>query len=334
MNNNFINNAAVNNNSMNNGGNYIMANGTIKDMDVFAGVVKEAVASVYVEGYSVQIQKVVKNNDTRLTGIVIRSNDSNIAPTIYLDGFFGQYQDGMPMDEVIKKVIDTYEQNKVTGRFDVSMVTDYASVSNRICVKLVNAAKNQDLLADAPHVMVSDLAVIFYIVLSKDNGSTATITVRNNLMKLWNVTTEQLYEMAMDNTQRMFRGTVKSMASIMTEMLSNRMDEECANEFYDMAVGEDEVPMYIATNNIRIDGSVVILYDGLLREFASRVGSDFYILPSSVHETILVPVSEDIQLDYLRDMVREINRTEVAPEEVLSDNVYIYSRRTDTVELA
>lgn len=334
MNNNFINNAAVNNNSMNNGGNYIMANGTIKDMDVFAGVVKEAVASVYVEGYSVQIQKVVKNNDTRLTGIVIRSNDSNIAPTIYLDGFFGQYQDGMPMDEVIKKVIDTYEQNKVTGRFDVSMVTDYASVSNRICVKLVNAAKNQDLLADAPHVMVSDLAVIFYIVMSKDNGSTATITVRNNLMKLWNVTTEQLYEMAMDNTQRMFRGTVKSMASIMTEMLSNRMDEECANEFYDMAVGEDEVPMYIATNNIRIDGSVVILYDGLLREFASRVGSDFYILPSSVHETILVPVSEDIQLDYLRDMVREINRTEVAPEEVLSDNVYIYSRRTDTVELA
>jgi hypothetical protein len=334
MNNNFINNAAVNNNSMNNGGNYIMANGTIKDMDVFAGVVKEAVASVYVEGYSVQIQKVVKNNDTRLTGIVIRSNDSNIAPTIYLDGFFGQYQDGMPMDEVIKKVIDTYEQNKVTGRFDVSMVTDYASVSNRICVKLVNAAKNQDLLADAPHVMVSDLAVIFYIVMSKDNGSTATITVRNNLMKLWNVTTEQLYEMAMDNTQRMFRGTVKSMASIMTEMLGNRMDEECANEFYDMAVGEDEVPMYIATNNIRIDGSVVILYDGLLREFASRVGSDFYILPSSVHETILVPVSEDIQLDYLRDMVREINRTEVAPEEVLSDNVYIYSRRTDTVELA
>lgn len=334
MNNNFINNAAVNNNSMNNGGNYIMANGTIKDMDVFAGVVKEAVASVYVEGYSVQIQTVVKNNDTRLTGIVIRSNDSNIAPTIYLDGFFGQYQDGMPMDEVIKKVIDTYEQNKVTGRFDVSMVTDYASVSNRICVKLVNAAKNQDLLADAPHVMVSDLAVIFYIVLSKDNGSTATITVRNNLMKLWNVTTEQLYEMAMDNTQRMFRGTVKSMASIMTEMLGNRMDEECANEFYDMAVGEDEVPMYIATNNIRIDGSVVILYDGLLREFASRVGSDFYILPSSVHETILVPVSEDIQLDYLRDMVREINRTEVAPEEVLSDNVYIYSRRTDTVELA
>jgi hypothetical protein len=319
---------------MNNGGNYIMANGTIKDMDVFAGVVKEAVASVYVEGYSVQIQTVVKNNDTRLTGIVIRSNDSNIAPTIYLDGFFGQYQDGMPMDEVIKKVIDTYEQNKVTGRFDVSMVTDYASVSNRICVKLVNAAKNQDLLADAPHVMVSDLAVIFYIVLSKDNGSTATITVRNNLMKLWNVTTEQLYEMAMDNTQRMFRGTVKSMASIMTEMLGNRMDEECANEFYDMAVGEDEVPMYIATNNIRIDGSVVILYDGLLREFASRVGSDFYILPSSVHETILVPVSEDIQLDYLRDMVREINRTEVAPEEVLSDNVYIYSRRTDTVELA
>jgi hypothetical protein len=182
--------------------------------------------------------------------------------------------------------------------------------------------------------MVSDLAVIFYIVMSKDNGSTATITVRNNLMKLWNVTTEQLYEMAMDNTQRMFRGTVKSMASIMTEMLGNRMDEECANEFYDMAVGEDEVPMYIATNNIRIDGSVVILYDGLLREFASRVGSDFYILPSSVHETILVPVSEDIQLDYLRDMVREINRTEVAPEEVLSDNVYIYSRRTDTVELA
>ena len=113
------------------------------------------------------------------------------------------------------------------------------------------------------------------------------------------------------------------------------MDEECANEFYDlMADVDDVVPMYVCSNTSKINGAGVIFYDGLLRKFADKVDSDFYILPSSIHETLFIPDTGDMDIEYLRDMVRTVNATEVAPDEILSDNVYYYNRLTDRVEMA
>ena len=102
-----------------------------------------------------------------------------------------------------------------------------------------------------------------------------------------------------------------------------------------MVIGEDDmIPMYVCTNTAKLNGAGVILYQELLQEFADRIGSDFYILPSSIHETLLIPANGDMDLEYLRDMVRTVNRTEVAEDEVLSDSVYRYNRLLDRVELA
>ena len=213
--------------------------------------------------------------------------------------------------------------------------TFFAKVQNHICYKLINAKKNETLLNDVPHVVLEDLAIIFYILVSKDLEGTGTITVKNNMLSFWDVDTDTLYKLAILNTQRLFRGTVQSMASVMTEIISHKLDEESAQEFYDMMVGEDDmIPMYICTNADKLNGAGVILYQGLLQEFADRVGSDFYILPSSIHETLLIPVNSDMDIEYLRDMVRTVNRTEVAPDEILSDSVYYYNRLRDRVEIA
>ena len=183
--------------------------------------------------------------------------------------------------------------------------------------------------------MCDDLAVLFYILVSNDGEGTATITVRNNMFELWGVSEDDLFKIALINTQRLFRGSVMSMASVMMELLSDRLDEENTKEFYDMVVSDkDMVPMYVCTNTQKINGAGVLLYKDLLKEFAERTGSDFYILPSSVHETLLVPVSKDMDVEYLRNMVREVNATQVAPEEVLSDNVYVYHRADDRIALA
>ena len=128
---------------------------------------------------------------------------------------------------------------------------------------------------------------------------------------------------------------MQSMANVVMDILSKRMDEEVAEEFYDMMVDVgDAVPMYVCTNTMKLNGAGTILYTGLLQEFADRVGSDVFILPSSIHEMILIPANEYCDVDYLKDMVRTVNATEVAPEEILSDNVYYYNRLTDRVELA
>ena len=333
------------NNNFNNGG-FIMAQGTLTTMEAFAGTVKTAmevnyneilveIDLNYGEDYKVLVQNVNKNNGLVLTGISILKKDCNIAPTIYLNQVFEQYQEGRTMESICREIIRVYEEHAVHTDFDVSYVTDFAKVQNCICYKLINAEKNEALLTDVPHVMLEDLAIIFYILVSKDSEGTGTITVKNNMLSFWNVDADTLYQLALVNTQRLFRGTVRSMASVMTEILLHKLDEECAQEFYDMMVGEDDmIPMYICTNADKLNGAGVILYQGLLQEFADRVGSDFYILPSSIHETLLIPANSDMDIEYLRDMVRTVNRTEVAPDEILSDSVYYYNRLTDRVEIA
>ena len=333
-NNSFNNNEAINNN--NNFGGITMTNGTIKTMDVFAGTIKVAVEETIGAGYVVEIHEVIKNNDTHLTGLTIRNEASNIAPTIYLNGYFDQYKDGAPLAIICNNIIATYEEHKVTDNFDVTIITDFTKVQDKICYKLVNAQSNHELLKDAPHKIVcDDLAVIFYVLVSQDNAGTASVTVRNNLMELWNVSVEVLYDTAMANTQRLFRGSVRSMADVMMEILADRMDEDNVKEFYDMVVSPDDmIPMYVCSNTAKLNGAGVILYHDLLKEFAERTGADFYILPSSIHETLLIPQSEIMDVDYLRQMVNEVNSTEVAPEEILSNHVYRYSRETDSIELA
>lgn len=57
------------------------------------------------------------------------------------------------------------------------------------------------------------------------------------------------------------------------------------------------------------------------------------ILPSSIHEVLLVVYEEELCMEELKEMVRHVNQTEVAKEEILSDNVYIYSRKTDKISI-
>ena len=329
-------NAAANNNNNSINGGIAMMNATINSMDTFVAVVKEAVEASLGDGYVVSINEVLKNNGTRLTGMTIRTEESNVAPTIYLEGMFERYKAGdAAVPVIVSEIISVYESHKVTMPFDASMVTDFSACQSKICYKLVNADRNRELLADAPHIIVcDDLAVLFYILVSNDGEGTATITVRNNMADLWGVEEDELFKIALLNTQRLFRGSVMSMASVMMDLLSDRMDDEYSSEFFDMVVSEDMVPMYVCSNSQKVNGAGVILYKDLLKQFAEKTGSDFYILPSSIHETLLVPVSDQMEVEALRSMVREVNATQVAPEEVLSDNVYIYRREDDKISLA
>lgn len=332
MNNNF-NNGAINNNSNNGKGDFIMATNTIGTMEVFAGTIKSALEIYLGDGVRVTVQKVTKNNGTILTGITIMDKTSNLAPTIYLDSHYNDYNGGEPMSDICQRILKVYEENKVTDNFDVSMVTDFSRARNRICCKLINAERNAELLADAPHVIIEDLAVIFFILATRDEFGTGTITIRNNILDMWDITVDQLYKLALENTQRLFRGKVTSMMNVMTEILADKLDTECCEEFFDLMADDVEIPMFVATNTAKLNGAIVLLYDNLMKKFAEKIGGSFYILPSSVHETLFIPCSDDMDIEYLRDMVRTVNSTEVSEEEYLSDNVYCYDADTGRMEI-
>ena len=292
-------------------------------IEVFTEIIKSEMEKIYSSKCKVDVLNVVKNNGLYLTGITIRNRESNMAPTIYLDGYFADYKDGRTMENICKEIVQVYEKNKVQKDFSLEQVTDFKNVKDRICFKLVNREKNAELLADAPYVEYQDLAVIFYVLVSKDKSGITSITVRNSLMDMWGMDADILYYLAKKNTQRLFRGRVSSMMEVMAEIIGNSTDT-----FEDSAF-----PMYVATNVFKMNGACILLYDGVLKKFAEKIGSDFYILPSSVHEVIFVPANGDMDARYLIQMVKEVNATEVAPDEVLSDNVYIYHADKGFVEI-
>lgn len=128
------------------------------------------------------------------------------------------------------------------------------------------------------------------------------------------------------------------MMEIMGEIISDNADNrdpDMADAFFEMdSVYEDNmIPMFVATNSKKVNGAGVILYDGLLRTFAEKIGGDFFILPSSVHEVIFVPANSDMDAGYFIQMVKEVNATEVSPDEVLSNNIYRYHADEDFVEM-
>ncbi len=105
----------------------------------------------------------------------------------------------------------------------------------------------------------------------------------------------------------------------------------------DTQIPEGTPQLYIATNDRETNGAAVLLYDGLLEGFARRMGSDFYIFPSSIHETLFLPIPSDLgekDRSYMLEMVRGVNAGgEVAPEDILSDNVYYYDSKDNSLRL-
>ena len=325
-------NAVTDNKTNNNGG--IIMNNTMT-MDVFASKIKEAVNGILGNGYEVKVQDVTKNNDTHLTGLMIKVAEDPVAPTIYLEQYLEDYRTGnSDIESISKQIVSVYERSAGKVTFDVSSVTDYSACKDRICFKLINAIKNEQLLSEAPHVIFQDLAIIFFIYLGKESAlGSASITIKNHLMDLWNISTETLFDIAKTNTQRMFSARVRPMSSVVFGLMNMEADAE--KNFYDMESGATGLnSIYVCGNENEFWGAGAILYDGLLKGIAEDSGADhLYIIPSSIHESLLIPF-DVMEVSALKNMVKEVNSTVVAPEEILSNNVYIYHADTDSIEIA
>lgn len=304
--------------------NIIFTNGTIKGMEAFADTIKCAMEAYYGEEYKVNVQKVVKNNNTALTGLVILNPNVNIAPTIYLESFYERYKAGTTMADICQEIIRIYEEHSLSSDFDITLITDFNTVKNNLYFKLVNAGRNKEMLSNAPHKVFLDLAIVYYVKVFQNKDENGVIQVHNQLLQYWNIDNDTLFDIALHNTQQEYRGRVTSMFSMISEL----MDEEFEAEFFDMAADKD-VPMYVATNRQKYLGANVTLYPGLLRSFARQIGESFYILPSSTHEMLFVPISAGLDEEYLKEMVQSVNETEVSEQEFLSNNIYYYSLNED-----
>lgn len=283
--------------------------------------------------FQVTAKEVTKNNGSKLKGLIIMEEGLNIHPTVYMEYFYEQYKAGMTLEEIEDDVLQTYRENRREEWFNVDLFMDWQKMRKRITFKLINYDRNRELLKDVPYQKILDLAIVFECLLDMGDAGGATILIRNTHMNLWGITVDELYATAFGNTPELLGYRFTSMLEIMLEIMgSGKVSLSKAEDIPDMAeLEKNQTPMYVLTNRKSFHGAGCILYKNLLKEIAEKWGCDIYILPSSVHEVILVPVSEAGSYEEMSQMVRTVNRTQVMPEEILSNHVYQFSRKTGKI---
>lgn len=302
----------------------------IKTFDNFVASVKDALAKEF-PGCQVGIIPVTKNNGVRLQGISVRPKGTSIAPNIYMEKYFSDFQDGRLFADIIKELKSVYRQGMDNAAIGINTdaIQDFSFAKDKICYKLVNRELNAGFLSTAPHRDFHGLAVAYYINLSTAGGEMASVTVMGRLADIWGVEEEELYGFASVNTPKLNHGQVIPLSGGLDILAGKHSPQDmeygcCQYDGFDFTcVDKNSLPLYIATNTSKIHGAAVILYKGLLEAVAKRNGS-FFVLPSSVHECIFAPgVPEDAER--MAEMVRIINTTQVAAEEVLYNGCFYYN---------
>lgn len=275
--------------------------------------VKEKVEKILGENMSVEILTTLKNNGHERVGLSISDKCVNISPTIYLEEYFEHYESNYTIEGIAESIAELYHEVKFEHTWEVSSIQDFEQTKSKIVYKIINANQNQVLLATLPHKTYLDFAIVFYVLFEADSFGTATIPITNELMKLWNTNIEELYEIAHTNMPTLLPAEFKPMHVVICELLRKKNLEMV-----------EESPLYVLTNSLRCFGACCILYDGMLEEIGKELGENYYIIPSSIHEMIIVPESKSPAREELDEMIVEINETQVSAEEVLSDCAYYF----------
>lgn len=277
----------------------------------------------------VKVSTVEKMNQS-YEAITITPEGSNIGMNMNLEVFAEAYESGVPFDEIVEQVTNKVEAHLADmPTFDVQSLTDYEQMKDKLAMEVVAADRNADLLAKVPHQEMEDMAVVYRFVMESDENGRASILVSNDLLDKMGVTPEQLHADALENAPELRPAVIKGMSEVMMDMMG-----EDAHEMF----GIDEFPqdemMYVATVPDKISGAGVIAYQEFMDQAAEKLGGDFYILPSSIHEILLVKDDGNVDFKDLKAMVEDVNATQVAPEEKLTDSVYHYDSKEHVFELA
>ena len=283
-------------------------------------------------GASIELNEVVKNNDTKQTGLIIRS-EANIAPSIYLESFYDKYQHGAGIDDILSELANLRTSIEPEQDFDITRITEFNQVKDKISCRLCNAGMNQELLSECPHTLVEALEVTYTVELGKHSDGVMSAPITNSLLEHFGITTEELHALAMENLSKADY-EFKSMRDMLAEMMSSYGLSADNPIDYMLPPDEEEPSMYVLTNHEKVWGATALLNRGLLKDISDRLGGDFIVLPSSVHECIILPKHGEFDRNTLESMVQEVNAREVMPEERLSNMVYVYDSQSKELLLA
>lgn len=219
---------------------------------------------------TVTVTEVLKNNNVRLTGIVIKEETCSIAPTVYLETPYKRYQEGISLEVIAEEIRDEYEKYAHNLQLDMDFFKDFAQVKGGIFHKVINYEKNKELLKDVPYIKWHDLVVVFYYAMEEAVFGKATILLYNSHLAMWGQTVDEIYRIAQQNMKQKMPELLVSMKELMEELAGIEVDETIQ-------------PLYMLSNREKMFGASAMLYSEKIKGLADRLGSDLLILPSSTH---------------------------------------------------
>lgn len=302
--------------------------------EIFKEVVAEKFKDYLPERYQdmeVRVASVNKVN-RMLDGITLVDNsaDKHVSPTMYINDMYEHYLHTENLQEVLQDAAKSMD--KAFMQAPDAGCLNFDNAKDNIVFQVINTMQNEDMLRDMPHREFQDLSIIYRWVVAVDERGVQSSVVRNNLAEQLGMNEEQLFKCAVENTRRILPPVVKSMNDVIRDMfISDGMPEEMA----DMMIGEvpEDRMMYIISNEQGINGAGSMLYEDNLHKLAMELETDLYLLPSSVHECIAISVNAGDPYE-LAEMVSEINMSQVALEERLSNQVYHYDKDARRLTLA
>lgn len=276
------------------------------------------------EDMKVEIAAIQKNNGIQKEAIVFSDKEDNLHPLIYLDSIYSQYRAGTELSVCVGFTVRVC-RSAMDLNIDMAY-KNWEDVRGKIEVTVINKAWNADAISGIPHREFLDLVLYCRVIIDRNGNGVASTIVRNHMLREWGISEEELWEAAFSNlkTEEFDIQDVNEVLGFIFREgdLSGTLDK---NEF--------EPVLYVLTNKYQNRGAVGMLRTDLLEKFAEQGGCDLYILPSSIHEVLLLK-DDEMPVDELRRMVRLVNRGVVDEMDRLSDEVYYYRRGSEKVEIA
>lgn len=290
----------------------------------FKSTLTTIIRNKLVAPYKVLTYKAFKNGK-EVDAFTITKEDTAATPTFYFKNLLEDYKNGKSITDIADDVLDLYFYAAKNSPTNIEECQDFNIQKNKICYRIVNKEAYKKQLPSIPHIDFFDLAIIFYSILSIDEESEMSFTVTNDMLRVWNATPQELFILATTNTPKLLPINITSLNALMFQV--DIPQHETISDTI------DNLPfdyVYAITNEYSRNGFSGIFYPGVLKCLGKRFGN-FYLLPSSIHEALIVPEDCGMTPEYLKEMVKAVNTDVVSPDEYLSDSIYQYDVEQDKI---
>ena len=284
-------------------------------------------------GMEVSIVNKMRNNGIIEKCIKVDIPGCNMSPSIGTLSLYEHYREFDDMEKIVsalsKKIIE--DKNR---QIDTMSVLSKENILNSTYLMVVNAKSNQKLLADTPHYFIAEgeLAVIPRLNISITEKS-GFIIIKNDLLPKLQMTGDEILQIAKLNTSEQNLFEINSLLSVTMQAMEEN-GEDIADDFSEFFT-ENTPKTFVITNKDKKLGACCLACPEVIGTAIEKMGIDCYILPSSIHEVILIEKKGNFnEIEELRDMVNQVNRQSVPAAEILSDKVFVYNQKTKKIEIA